>query len=338
MSTEKVSVILNTFNRQSSAIRTLRSILAQSYQNLEVVVVEDGCESCLRQYCSEFACTTGREVRYSNLGMPRGLAFSRNVGVTMADGDYIAFCDDDDVWISSKIERQIELLQRKRHSEARADKIGAIYCENFMSIIGDSRGIVHVPAINDGNLRESIVRFGIHTVSSSMLIPRSVLEVVGGFDENLKSCIDHDFWMKLAVNNYSVYPVRDALVVVPTLQGRDSMMTRTMQRLAGIDQYVNKWRGTYEEWWPNGRGAVEIENYRSRVIESLATSKLIDFSLMPAVLCILDLRTRGRSRWRLISSIVKIGFRALLVHVFGRSELHRWRALSIETKRRITNA
>ena len=114
---------------------------------------------------------------------------------------------------------------------------------------------------------------GAGTPSSSFLFVRQALIGVGGFDEKLKSGLDHDIWMSLAANEYSSEAVRRALVIVRR-DSRQTMMSDAATRIRGIDQFVNKWLPTYQEWFGVTRGNRYATKYFIRVICRLAGEQL----------------------------------------------------------------
>jgi len=106
-----VSAIIPTYNRAHVICDAVESILAQTYREIEVIVVDDGSKDDtlprLKQYGDRI-----RVVSQANAGP----AAARNRGIAVAQGELIAFLDSDDLWLSTKIERQVALLQRAGES------------------------------------------------------------------------------------------------------------------------------------------------------------------------------------------------------------------------------
>ncbi len=104
-----VSVVVPTYNRAHTVGETVESILAQTYQHLELIVVDDGSQDHTAQVMQTYQDQDPR-VRY--LVKPNGgVASARNLGIRHARGEFIAFCDSDDLWLPPKLARQVPLFQ-----------------------------------------------------------------------------------------------------------------------------------------------------------------------------------------------------------------------------------
>ena len=115
----KVSAIVNTKSRPVEVVHAIRSVLAQTFQPIEIVVVVDGPEPATEQALADFQSSFA-SAPFTVVVCPVnvGLAEARNVGVRGSSGDYVAFLDDDDEWLPTKIEEQIALaaaLRGKHH-------------------------------------------------------------------------------------------------------------------------------------------------------------------------------------------------------------------------------
>jgi hypothetical protein len=131
-----------------------------------------------------------------------------------------------------------------------------------------------IPPVNEGSLRESIVRHGASTLQSSCLFVTSVLKDVGGYDESLPSSIDHDIWLALATEEYHAHGLNEPLVISYE-EFDDSMMTDTAQRIEGVRAFVEKWRPTYQSWLGERKGNRRSQRYFVRVVARLAAANLV---------------------------------------------------------------
>jgi glycosyltransferase involved in cell wall biosynthesis len=110
-----VSVIVTTYNRQEYLAETIGSILSQSYRDLELIIVDNCSNYDFFQFLSTFQDDRIRGYVNDNKGI---IAVNRNFGIEKSLGEFLAFCDDDDVWMGNKLEKQLEVIQSNRlHSE-----------------------------------------------------------------------------------------------------------------------------------------------------------------------------------------------------------------------------
>lgn len=107
-----VSVIIPTYNRASLLLKAVQSILSQTYRNVEVLVCDDGSTDNTREIVSSIQ---DERVRYIDCGPSHGFpAYARTQGVAAARGEWLAFCDDDDIWFPAKLESQFYFMQQHK--------------------------------------------------------------------------------------------------------------------------------------------------------------------------------------------------------------------------------
>jgi len=262
-----VSLILTTYERPELAKRALRSMLDQTYESTEVMIVEDAGETTIEPWVER----NHDQVTFVRHSENRGLAAARNTGIDASSGKYVAFLDDDDEWEPRKTARQVSRAEQLLPGR----DLGVVYCGVRHEFEESSRTKVRLPE-NNGDLREEIKRDGAKTLSSSYLFVREALLNVNGFDESLPSSIDHDIWMSLAVAGYEVDALKEPLVVKHQSSERTEMTSDVETRIAGIDQYTKKWRETYCEWFGFEAGNAYADEYFARVIGRLAIRKALN--------------------------------------------------------------
>jgi glycosyltransferase involved in cell wall biosynthesis len=265
--TPLVTAVVTTYDRFEEATRAIESVLAQTYEPVEFVVVEDGTESGIGEWLDAQGYDSVRYVRHET---NQGLSGARNTAIALASGDYVAFLDDDDSWKPERIERQVSLLRSL--SDAEREALGVVYCA--VEAREDGRVASVIPPENRGNLREAIARDGPSTLQSACLFSKRALVDVGGYDEALVSSVDHDIWLSLAVGGYSAETVAEPLVVSYDTFA-DSMMTNTDERIEGVAQFVEKWWPTYVDWFGRDEADRRLQRYFARVIARLAATKLV---------------------------------------------------------------
>ena len=196
-----ISVIVPTYNRASLIESTLQSILGQSYFNLELIVIDDGSTDTTHEVVGKIKDPRMVYSVISHAGRP---AVPRNVGMRAAKGDYIAFCDDDDLWMPQKLERQAAVLDAHKDLFMTCTNAEFLPDHSIMKKIGKNEII-----------RFENFIFNSDIVNSSVIIKRCVMDHIGYFDEDmrLKATEDYDYWCRLlAFQDRSVLFLKDVLV------------------------------------------------------------------------------------------------------------------------------
>ncbi|TXH03199.1 MAG: glycosyltransferase family 2 protein [Nevskiaceae bacterium] len=183
-----VSVILPTYNRGYVIRRAVDSVLAQTYPNFELIVVDDGSKDDTLQILSEY---TDPRLKVVVPGKNGGAAVARNRGLAVARGDYIAFQDSDDEWLLDKLEKQVAELER--HPQA-AVCVAGIICVPY-----DNRGVGYWSprALDRDDDFLALFRYGFVFSTPAWMIRRSALEKVGYFDESMSTWEDWELSIRL---------------------------------------------------------------------------------------------------------------------------------------------
>ncbi|MEW6053681.1 MAG: glycosyltransferase [Nitrospirota bacterium] len=185
----KVSVIIPTYNRADFLYSAISSVLAQTFQDFEIIVVDDASTDATRDITEGFK---EKRLIYVNHKKNKGEAFSRNSGVMQAKGIYIAFLDDDDEWSPEKLSKQVDLLDNA------ADNVGLVYT-GYSVIEKNSQNVLSIKLpSNKGVVYEDIIRRNFIGTPSTVLIRRACIEKVGLFDEDIAYGLDHDMWIRIA--------------------------------------------------------------------------------------------------------------------------------------------
>jgi len=265
----KVTAVVTTYNRFELAKRAIRSVISQTYNSLEIIVVEDSGDSGIKEWLVQFC---DQSIKYIQHPTNRGLAAARNTAINMAEGKYIAFLDDDDEWKPLRVEKQMDLIRAL--GEEAQKKCAVVSC-CVETIINNGKYLSIAPAGNIGNMKEAIIKDGMSTPSSTFLFSKCALQEVGGFDEGLPSSIDHDIWMSLATGGYDAWAVEEPLVVDYGREGRHTMMSDTAHRIKGVRMFVEKWMPSFQEWFGDAVGLKYGKRYFSRVIIHLSVNKIL---------------------------------------------------------------
>ena len=107
-----VSVIIPTYNRAKLLKRAIESVLNQTFQDFELIVVDDGSTDDTKEIVKSFNNQKIIYIYQENFG---GAALPKNVGIKMAQGKYIAILDSDDEWLPEKLQKQVTLFERSKN-------------------------------------------------------------------------------------------------------------------------------------------------------------------------------------------------------------------------------
>jgi len=219
LSMTKVSVIIPTFNRAHLVGRAISSALFQTFENYEILVVDDGSTDSTGKVVAQF----GSRIRYIPLGTNRGVSAARNAGIRESSAPYIAFLDSDDYWLPEKLSAQIRFFQ---------DDPEVLICQIEEHWIRRGRrvnpGKIHQKPSGDifsPSLRLCLVS------PSAVMISRSLLDETGLFDETLPACEDYDLWLRIAAR-YPI-PLIERPLVIKT-GGHSDQLSR---RFFGMDRF-----------------------------------------------------------------------------------------------------
>jgi glycosyltransferase involved in cell wall biosynthesis len=187
MSAPEVSVVVPTRNRAAVCAQTIDAVLGQQGVELELLVVDEGSTDDTPAMLASHDDGRLTTIRHDE---PRGLPAARNAGMARADGRWVAWCDDDDLWAPDKLASQV--------AAARAADAEWVVCGS-VRVDADLRVIGHQPApdpatLLDRLLVDNVVPGG----GSAVLASLDVVRGAGGFDESLRSCEDWDLWLRLA--------------------------------------------------------------------------------------------------------------------------------------------
>lgn len=308
MNSQKVSIVITTRNRPKLLVRAIHSVLAQTYRNWDLHVVDDASSDDTPRVAAALLANR-KNAYYWRHSRKKGLAAARNTAIAKATGRYIAFLDDDDTWKPNCLEKRVDLLMQlaPQHRE----KFGVIYCGCEVKIVNEGRITYNMPKIQ-GNIKHNICTRDLTTIPSSCLFPEVILTKIGGFDENLCSFIDHDIWMSLATHGYYAFAVHEPLVTTYIEKNHLSMVAHTHQRIQGTEQYLTKWTPTFQRWFGPRRAKKYIQRYRTRVLATLAATKFAQGSFREGWLLIRHLVSRSHGSPAQLALLSRLVARRLL--------------------------
>ena len=197
-----VSVVLPTYDRGDVLGRAIESVLAQTYREFELLVVDDGSTDDTAAVVGSFDDPRITYVEHAN---NRGACAARNTGIRESTGEFVAFQDSDDEWHPEKLRRQMDAF-----ADAPAS-VGVVY--TGFTRHGDGTETYHPgPGVDpkEGDVRESLLRQNFVTTQAAV-VRRRCLDDVGGFDERLPRFQDWELWLRLS-ERYEFSLVDESLV------------------------------------------------------------------------------------------------------------------------------
>jgi glycosyltransferase involved in cell wall biosynthesis len=201
-----VSIVMPVYNGAKYLRQAIDSALDQTYDNIEVIVVNDGSND--NGKTEEIARSYGNRIKYL-YKENGGVATALNVAIKSSKGEYISWLSHDDLYYKNKIERQMKILDSISSSRV------LLYTDyNAIDANGDVIQTVRLESSKTRSYEDGIIsslfKSSIH--GCSLLIPKKCFSDVGYFDEHLKTTQDYDLWFKLFVNGYEFRHVPEVLI------------------------------------------------------------------------------------------------------------------------------
>lgn len=264
MEDKLISVIVTTCNRKQEILkRALDSVTAQTYQPIETIVIID--QPSMAEKLTDFLNRCyGNSVKVHANTRQMGACYSRNKGITLAKGEYIAFLDDDDEWLPKKLEKQ---------SKKMLPGVCLVYSD--YEVKAEHINVKHAAdrEFPSGNVLKSLLASNYIGGSSVPLLRAETLKECGGFDITFPSCQDYDVWIRMAMRG-KVDCVKEVLSYYYV--SHDSITNGFERRIQGWQKMLVKYRDSYAEYPESMAGflSVMIEEGMKRGYASFAREQL----------------------------------------------------------------
>ncbi len=216
--TPKVSVIIPTYNRCGWIKHAIDSVLQQTYQNFELLIIDDGSTDITKSILAKYESSIKYYYQEN-----KGVASARNLGIRKAKGDYLCFLDSDDRWLKRKLETQLRLVESD-------PDIKVCYTDEIWIRNGIRVNQKKIHQKYSGWIYQKCLPLCIIS-PSSVLIHREVFEKVGLFDEEKTVCEDYDLWLRMS----NVYPIR--FTNKPLIVKYGGHADQLSQKYWGMDRY-----------------------------------------------------------------------------------------------------
>lgn len=214
-----VSVIIPTHNRAYCIERSINSVLNQTYQNLELIVVDDASTDKTSEIIETI---DDLRLKYIKLQECKGANHARNVGIQASNGEYIAFNDSDDEWSPDKLAKQMALMELEQSVDD--SHIAGVYCGLTRYRNNEIVGVAPILAQQtldhlNGNLYDYMLTH-MFMSTQTVVLKKSVLDEVGYFNENLNRLQDWELFLRIS-HDFDFRLVQESLVKV--YESKDSI-------------------------------------------------------------------------------------------------------------------
>jgi glycosyltransferase involved in cell wall biosynthesis len=218
-----VSVIIPTYNRANLLYKSIKSVLDQTVSPKEIIIVDDFSTDNTQEVVESFHSDRLKYIRNARL---KGANGARNTGILMAKGNYIAFQDSDDLWLPTKLEKQLQYMVEN-------PEVDMCFCS--LNLINNSRGFVPNRKIEPEEMHHLLGRGNF--ISTQTIFMKK--EVAGNnlFDENLKRYQDWDFCLRVS-KKYLVHHLDEVLVNVEIQT--DSISSKVSE-IEALKQFFKKY-------------------------------------------------------------------------------------------------
>ncbi len=226
-----VSVVIPTYKRPKKLNRALESVINQTYQNLEIIVVNDDPDTNIDNIID----LKDDRIVTINHDKNKGAPAARNNGIRKSKGDFIAFLDDDDEWLPSKLDNQIDKLRGLKSDYK------VIY-SGYKKI--SKRKTRRKTPNKEGDIFLNLLKQNFIPLPTA-LIRKNVFNKIGLFDEKLKSGQDWDLWLRIS-KKYKFSYVSDVSTVI-YLSHSDRISINPERKIKGWKRILDKYKTDYEE-------------------------------------------------------------------------------------------
>ena len=202
-----VSVIIPTYNRAHLIARAILSVLNQTFQDFELIIVDDSSTDNTEEVVNNF---NDKKIRYIQHKVNKGGAAARNTGIKAAKGEFIAFQDSDDEWLPEKLEKQMKVFKTS------SAKVGVVYT-GFWRI--ESSKKIYIPFTwvteKEGDIHDEILK-GNFVTTQSAVVRRECFNKAGTFEERLPRFQDWELFIR--ISKYYCFKCIDEPLVISYYQ------------------------------------------------------------------------------------------------------------------------
>ncbi len=220
-----ISVVIPNYNRSDLLNLAIESVLHQTFLPIEILVCDDGSTDNSKEVVSAFNASIVKWIDCGKNGRP---AIPRNIGIKKASGSWIAFLDNDDVWLPEKLEQQVKLIDND-------NKVKAI-CTNAYRLRGGDFSEIYFKENVDCSYSFENLFYSNQIICSSVLVNKEVLEDLSLFPEGaeFKAIEDYALWLRISTK-YDFYYINK-----PLLKYRDDLISDSIRKQYSTIEEIRK--------------------------------------------------------------------------------------------------
>ena len=265
-----VSIIIPTYNRERMIGKTIQSVLNQTNQDFEIIVVDDGSEDATKEVVDSFHSDKIQYYYQQN----QGAQVARNYGLLKATGEYVCFLDSDDVWLPSFLEDML--------IEFKNEDTSCVYCR-----LGYKKNGKIIPAENrqplSGHIYKNALKQGYITQPSCLLVRRKCFDLVGNWDASFCASQDDDMCFRLAKEFKFSFVDKVLVIINYEYEGADNRIGASSVRVAN-------------GWWT-------LWNKFEKDVHNLCGRKIAAYHFLECVVCFIQAKMYEKGRAALEKAI-----------------------------------
>ncbi|MXN67191.1 glycosyltransferase [Stappia sp. GBMRC 2046] len=265
-----VSIVVPCYNSEQYLESTFESILRQTYENIEIIAVNDGSTDATAGIISKYA-RKDKRIKVVNHRANSGLSAARNSGVRAASSEFICFLDSDDLLMADSIEDRVTHLHRS------AEDVAGVYAGSVT--IGES--VLEAPSSSEfsGSVVDFLSSSGQCPFNANQpMLKRTIFNKIGGFDESLKQAEDFDLWLRILRAGYMFLPTKRKTI---TYRARANSMIRNGPE-KHLDVSLQLIKSSYEDWTSVPRTYPRSSAWQKLHYQIKSVNRILEFNGMLA--------------------------------------------------------
>ncbi|MBS1492494.1 MAG: glycosyltransferase [Bacteroidetes bacterium] len=250
-----VSVVIPTYNRLKYLTECINSITAQTYENLEIIVIDDNSEDGTETYIKN---KSDSRIKYFNFGKINNIGRLRNLGIKNSSGEIICFCDDDDIWQPDKMEKQLKLIPEY-----------SVICSNASVI--DANGEILKKEILGFNSKQifefkDFVLFN-PVITSTLMAKKEVFTDTGYFNEEQKffASEDYELWIRIS-KTFKFYYIKEKLIKYRFHESSSHNIPKRIKMLNAVKDLLTNYYKTEKEFIIKKNSLTAIYNLHKELL------------------------------------------------------------------------